>query len=145
MIEKRDALTAAGADDGLVRIVAIQEGRAASQRAELFAPGALTWPESGIPIRAEHFAPSSAMGSVVRRADGRIEVAAEASPELREAIADGRTSASIEFHAVEEHRTAGGVREITAAELVGVGLTSAPEYVQTSAELRNAKRVLPWL
>ena len=42
--------------DGVERLVGtiLQEGRAASERLEIFAPGALVWGETGIAIRTEH-------------------------------------------------------------------------------------------
>ena len=83
----------------------------------------------------------------VRGPDGSIRIAVQATPNLRRAVTEGRTSMSVEFHALREHRTAGGVREIERALIDGAALTTPDksEYHQTRAELRNRKRAQVWL
>ena len=44
---------------------------------------------------------------------------------------------SVEFHALEEQTTAGGIREIRRAFVPDVALVDDPEYGQTAAELRQ--------
>lgn len=119
----------------------LQEGRAASGGLrEVFAPGSVQWSSSGIPIRTEHGGEEVARALPDRRSDGRIEVRARATRAIREAVASGKTRASVEFRALEDRVTRGGVREILEALLTGAALTAAPEYDSTSAEVRTRRR-----
>ena len=115
----------------------IQEGRASSDRRELFAPGAVAWPASGIRILADHRGAELARAVPVRGADGRIEVRAKATDAIRAAVADGKRYMSVEFHPIRESRTDSGIREITAAMVDAAALVSDPSYAQTRAELRG--------
>lgn len=124
----------------------LQEGRAArGGRAELFAPGAVTWPEAGIAIRTEHRGRTEATALPVRQPDGRIAIAVKATPAIVAAVKAGRDAMSVEFFPLREHRTAGGVREITRALVDGAALTDDPEYVQAAAEVRQRRRPAVWL
>ena len=124
----------------------IQEGRAArGGRAELFAPGAVTWPPDGIKIVTRHLGPAEVRAMPRRGADGAITVEAQATAGIVTAIRNGATGMSVEFYPIREVRTAAGVREIEAAYVDGACLTDNPEYSQTSAELRQRRRVATWL
>ena len=68
----------------------IQEGRIASERAELFAPGACTWPAEGVDILTEHRGQSEARTLPTRQADGAIVIDAAASPGMIAAVESGR-------------------------------------------------------
>ena len=126
--------------------VIVQEGRAAAGgRAELFAPGSITWPESGIAIRTEHRGVEETRAVPVREPDGEIRISAVATPKIVEAVRAGKDSMSVEFYALQEHRTAAGVREVLRALVDGASLTSDPEYQQTAAEVRNRRRRRVWL
>lgn len=127
--------------------VILQEGRAATGgRAELFAPGAVTWPENGIEIRTTHLGRAEARAMPSRAPNGEIRIAVQATPAIRAAVQVGKDAMSVEFFALREQRTAGGVREIQRALVDGATLTDDPEYSQTAAELRTRRRkMIPWL
>ena len=122
----------------------IQEGRAASARAEVFAPGSLVWSASGIALRAEHLGAEDSRAVPTREANGEIRISAPASAALVAAFNEGRKFLSIEFHSLKETRSAAGVREIQQAFLPGAALVESPEYVQARAELRSKRRRV-WL
>ena len=78
---------------------------------------------------------------LAREDGGAIRISVPATPAIVEAVRRGRNAMSVEFHAVREHRTAGGVREIERALVDAAPLTDDPEYVQTAAEIRNRRKV----
>ena len=125
----------------------LQEGRAAGGgRAELFAPGSVSWPADGIEIRTVHKGAAELRAVPTRAADGRIQISARATPAIVAAVNGGKRGMSVEFTALREQRTAAGVREIERAFVDAAALTSVPEYEQTRAELRAARpRVAAWL
>ena len=124
--------------------VLIQEGRAASARAEVFAPLSLVWASTGIAIRAKHLGMEDSRAIPTREANGEIRIAAPASAAIVAAFNEGRRFLSIEFHALQETRSKSGVREIQQAFLPGAALVSSPEYSQATAEVR-ARRRRVWL
>ena len=124
--------------------VLLQEGRAASVRPEVFAPGSLVWASEGVAIRAKHLGVEDARAVPTREANGEIRIAAPASPAIVAAFNEGRKFLSIEFHALQETRSAAGVREIQQAFLPGVALVADPEYIQATAEVRSTRRRV-WL
>ena len=129
--------------EGVARLhgTIIQEGRAAAGgRAELFAPGSVVWPESGIVIRTAHYGDAQTRAVPVRHPNGEIRIAARATPEIVAAVNAGRTAMSVEFTALREHRTAANIREITSAFVDAAALTDDAEYVQSRAEVRNRHR-----
>ena len=130
-----------------LRGVMLQESRAASGgRAEVFVNGSVRWPAEGVGILAKHHAEPETYAQPVRHRDGRIEVLADATAAIREAVAAGRRFMSIEFHAIRERTTAGGVREILEAMVPRAALVSDPEFDSTSAEVRSkGRRRLFWL
>ena len=124
--------------------VLIQEGRAASVRPEVFAPGSLVWSADGIALRAEHLGAEDSRAIPTREPNGEIRIAAPASAALVAAFNEGRRFLSIEFHAVQETRSKSGVREIQQAFMPGAALVESPEYVQAGAEIRSKRRRI-WL
>ena len=133
---------------------------------EVFAPGALRWPDNGIRIDLEH-ASSPARGSVqppILRAvpvvDGdevRIDAplpnttAARDLAELMRAEPPVYTGLSVEFHSLREHRQR-GQRIVDDARLDGAALTDDPSYPSTSVEVRTGavdrpplRGILRWL
>ena len=131
-------------DGPRLRGTILQEGRAGSTRAELFAPNSVLWPEGGISIRTEHRGRELAKAVPVRYPGGEIRIDTPATPELRDAVNSGKRFMSVEFSALDELRTQAGVREITQALVKAAALTRVPEYAQTSAEVRTQK-VSVWL
>jgi len=121
---------------GEFRGVILQEGRASSDRRELFTPGATAWPASGIRILAGHRGAVLATAVPERGAGGEITVTAPATPQLREAVRS-RPHMSVEFHAIRESRTASGIREVERAFVDAAALVASPSYPQTSAEVRS--------
>lgn len=124
-----------------VRGTVLQEGRAAAGgRAEVFAPGACSWPPAGVPLLLAHKGrPLVPAVELTRTADGMIQFEIDSTPELRARL-DEAAGLSVEFVSLDEKRTAGGVREIQAALITGVAFTREPEYEQARAELRSARR-----
>ena len=134
--------------DGGARLVGtiLQEGRAASVRAELFTPGAMVWADTGISIRTAHRGAEAGRAIPVRSPTGEIQISAIATPEIRAAFASGKRYLSAEFQSLAEIRSRSGVREIQKAYLSAGALVRDPEYVQARAEVRQrASRRRPWL
>ena len=123
----------------------IQEGRAASVRAEVFAPLSLVWASDGIALRSKHLGTEDSRAIPTREANGEIRIAAPASAAIVAAFNEGRRFLSIEFHALQESKSASGVREIQHAFLPGAALVSEPEYTQATAEVRAQSRRRVWL
>lgn len=118
--------------------VILQEGRAATGgRRELFAPGAIEWPSEGIGVLTVHRGSIETRGHVVRERDGRLTLTARATDGIRRAVNEGKRWMSVEFTALEDRITKGGVREILRAFVPTAALVSAPEYDMTAAEVRN--------
>ena len=116
----------------------VQEGRAASGgRAEVFAPGSVEWPSTGVGILLAHREVPEVRAMPSRQSDGRITVEASATPAIREAVEGGRKWMSIEFHALAERTTRGGVREIQRALVPDAALVADPEYDVSDAEVRR--------
>ena len=118
--------------------VVIQEGRAARQRREVFAPGSVEWPSEGMGVLLEHRGQREIRAIPTRDSEGVIRIEAPATPAIREAVEAGRRFMSVEFHSLEERTTAGGIREIRRAYVPDVALVEDPEYGQTAAELRRS-------
>ena len=121
--------------------VVVQEGRAGSTRAELFAPGSIEWPTDGIAIRAVHLGDTEVKAIPTRDDRGRIHIRAQATDALRQAYSEGKRHLSVEFHSLSEGRTARGIREIHKALVIGAALVANPEYSMANAEIRQAFRL----
>ena len=118
--------------------VLIQEGRAASGgRSEVFIPGAVEWPPSGVDILASHQGSIEAQVTPERQASGEITFVAKLTDGLREAWAAGRQHMSVEFYTMAQRQTKGGVREVQRALVTAGALTDRPEYDTATAELRE--------
>ena len=117
----------------------IQEGRAARRRREVFAPGSVEWPAEGVGILTRHHGAPEVRAVPTREPDGRITLRARATDAIREAVAAGRRYMSVEFHALRERRTEGGIREVLRALVPDVVLVPDPEYAQTGVEVRQAE------
>ena len=130
---------------------------------EVFAPGALRWPDNGIRIDLDH-ASSPARGSVqpplmrirpiVSDDGGEVRIdgplpdtqAARDLATLMRADPPLYAGLSVEFHPLREHR-AGGRRVIDEALLAGAAMTDDPSYPSTSVEVRTGvqRRRRLWL
>lgn len=123
---------------GRLHGVMLTEGRAASGgRREVFAPGSVEWPSTGVGILTAHRAAPELRAVPERRDNGEIHVEATATPEIRRAVEAGRRYMSVEFHSLRERTTKGGVREILRALVPDVALVDNPEYDTTRAEVRR--------
>ena len=116
-------------------------GARARDRAEMFAPGALHWPDAGIILNEQHNRQAPIM-RFTPELDGkelRIDAALPDTQRGRDAatmIKDGTmTGLSIEFRSELEGRAA-GVREIRRAHLSAAALVDSPSY-GTSVEVRG--------
>ena len=134
-----DVEVRAGESGPYLHGVILAEGRAATGgRAELFAPGSVMWPSEGIAIRAQHRG-AELMRAMPSRVDNEIRIEAPATDAVAAEIRGGKKHMSVEFLAMEEQRTRGGVREIRKALVDGAALVSNPEYSHTRAEVRSAE------
>ena len=125
-------------------------GERARDRAELFEPGALTWPDEGIVLNRQHGRDAPIMrivpevrGSVVMVDAPLPDTAAgrDAATEIRAKLFRGL---SVEFQAIRQSYVA-GVRRIQEAILGGVGLVDSPSYANSIAEVRRGQRIRLWL
>ncbi len=125
-------------EGGELHGVILQEGRAATGgRAEVFAPGSVTWPSDGVAIRVTHRGETETRAFPHRDNAGRINIRAKATDAIREAVNAGKRFMSVEFRALDERTTKAGVREILRAYVDGAALLANPEYDSTAAELRG--------
>ena len=118
----------------------------ASDRSELFARGALHWPDTGITVNDQH----NRQATIVRALpflDGdavKIDVSLPDTQRGRDAatnVRDGTlTGLSVEFFSEREARR-GGLREIRRARLARAGLVDTPSYSDSKVEVRDRARV----
>lgn len=126
--------------------IMLTEGRAASGgRRELFAPGSVEWPSDGVAVLTRHRGAPEIRAIPTRESDGRITIRARATDAIRTAVESGRRYMSVEFLALAERTTAGGVREILRAIVPAAALVEAPEYDTTGAEVRDVLDYRPRL
>ena len=126
-------------------------GERAKDRAEVFEPGALRWPDNGILLRRQHVRAAPIM-RVIPEVRGNQVVLDAALPDTsagRDAAAEIRAGLfkglSVEFNATSQ-RFAGGVRRITGALLSGAGLVDDPSYAGSAVEVRGrTERRRLWL
>ena len=124
----------------------LHEGRAASGgRRELFAPGSVSWPAEGVALLTGHGGGVEVRAHPIRHRDGRITVSALATAAIRAAVEGGRRFMSVEFRALEERTTRGGVREVLRALVDAAALVADPEYDTTEAEVRARGGRRLWL
>ena len=124
----------------------LRYGERAGNRAEVFEPGSLTWPEAGIVLDRQHVRGAPIMRVVPEVRDGVVVIDAplpdtaagrDAAREVRDGLMVGL---SVDFHA-NRQRYASGVRRITSATLLAAGLVHNPEYRGSGVELRSADRL----
>ena len=118
-------------------------GERAKDRAEMFAPGALSWPDGGIILNEQHNRQAAIMRFVpeVEGNEVRINAPLPDTQRGRDAATMIRnktmTGLSIEFRAQSEGR-AGGMREVRRAVLAAAALVDSPSYA-TTVEIRDRK------
>ena len=116
-------------------------GQRAGDRAELFEPGALTWPANGIVLRRQHVreAPIARVIPELRGNDVVIDYPLPDTTAGRDAAIEVRNGTlpglSLEFRATAQ-RYVGGLRRISAAILTGAGLVDDPSYKGSRVEVR---------
>ena len=123
--------------------VLLTEGEPSADRPEVFAPGALEWPEAGIVVNRQHERRAAIMRVTPERRGNQIVVDAplpdtragrDAAVEVRSGLLTGL---SVEFRARRQRYTR-GVREIVSAALTGAGLVDSPSYAGSAVEVRAA-------
>ena len=122
--------------------VLLNYGERAGDRAERFAPGALTWPADGIVLRRQHNR-AAPIARVVPELRGNqivldvklpdTQAGRDTAREIRGGLFRGL---SVEFQANRQHYTS-GTRTITAARLTGAGLVDTPSYRGSRVEVRG--------
>lgn len=131
-------------------------GERASDRAEVFLPGALRWRPEGVIVNEQHnrAAPIVRAVPAVEGREVRIDARLPDTQRGRDAATNVRegvyTGLSVEFLAREETRAADGTREIRAAVLGGAALVDSASYTGSRVEVRGAGRdwrreILAWL
>ena len=122
----------------------LTEGQAANSLQEVFSLNSCQWGSTGIQVKPSHSSESGAVRAYPWREGAEVKIRCRLSPELRQAFADGARKMSVEFHALAEHRTKSGIRQIERCLLIGAALTRRPCYKDTNVEIRdNALNVDP--
>ena len=123
----------------------------ALDRAEIFSPGALHWPDNGIILNEQHNRQAPIMRFTPELAGDelRIDVALPDTQRGRDAatmIKNGTmTGLSIEFRSEAEGRSA-GVRQIRRAHLAAAALVDNPSHASTvEVRARPSARRRVWL
>ena len=120
-------------------------GQRAGDRPEVFAAGALTWPEKGIVINRQHDRRSPIVRAVpfVQGNAVKIDVqlpntraGQDAATEVREGLLTGL---SVEFNSKAERRR-GPLREIREALTSRAGLVDSPSYTESKVAVRARTR-----
>ena len=127
--------------------VLMQYGTRAQDRPEIFEPGSLKWPDSGVVLNRQHSRAAPIMrvlpiteGNVVR-----IDAALPDTSAGRDAAREIRgvpgspplfRGLSVEFKAVRQ-TIVGGVRRIASAVLTGAGLVDSGSYAGSTVEVRQ--------
>ena len=114
----------------------------ARDRPEVFATGALSWPDEGIVLNLQHDRAQPIMRFLpeVRGAAVVIDAPLPDTSRGRDAAVMIRNRTmlglSVEFRALREDRIA-GIRRIASARLGGAGLVDSPSYAGSSVEVRH--------
>ena len=111
----------------------LKYGERALDRAELFEPGALTWPADGVILNRQHSRGAPIM-RIIPELRGDALIVDQALPDTtagRDAATEVRaglmTGLSVSF-AASRQSFVGGVRRIQTAALTAVGLVDSPSY-----------------
>ena len=130
----------------------LRYGEVASDRKEVFEPGSLSWPESGIVLNRQHSRKSPVMRILPQVVGDRVVLDA-ALPDTtagRDIAAEMRadpplfTGLSIEFRSLKQ-RFEGGLRKISKAVLSAAAVVDSPAFSGSAVELRQKNRRRVWL
>ena len=118
----------------------LEVGRIASDRAEVFAPGAPIFPSTGVTLyRGHRGTPIMTFQPVVDGTAIKIDAPlpdSELGRQVATEVRNGsRAALSVEFHALDEARVM-GVRELRSALIPGAALVPLGSYTQAKAEVR---------
>lgn len=138
-IELREAADSPGRIVGTI----LEVGRVASDRREVFAPGAVQWPSNGIRLLAEHRGRQvMRVEPVVDGSEIRIDAALPDNAIGREVAAEIRAGRkrgmSVEFVSTREAQVS-GVREIRGALVDAAAVVKTGAYSQARVEIRKRK------
>ena len=119
----------------------LEVGRVASDRAEVFTPGAAIFPSTGITLyRGHRGQPIMNFQPVIDGNEIKIDVALPDTDLGRQAATEVRSGAraalSVEFVPLSEARVM-GVRELRSALVQGAALVGRGSYSQAQAEIRE--------
>ena len=116
-------------------------GKRATDRPEMFADGALTWPDDGVVLNVQHDRQQPVM-RFKPKVRGKEVVVDAALPDTQRGrdiatmVRDGTmTGLSVEFRALSEGMR-GELREIRRAQLMGAAVVDSPSY-EGSLEVRE--------
>ena len=130
---------------GRIYGVLMAYSKMASDRAEVFEPGSLSWPESGIVLNRQHERKNPiqrvtpiVVGDEVRLDELLIDSSAgrDAAVEIRSGLLTGL---SIEFSSIQES-VVNGVRRIAEAVLSAAAVVDSPSYAGSTVEVRAKPR-----
>ena len=133
---------------GLLTGTLLTYGERASDRAEVFLDGALSWPEQGIVITEQH----NRQAPILRAlpvVEGRAVMISQAFPNTQRGrdaatnVRDGLfTGLSIEFRAQAETYV-GNERRISKAQLFAASLVDSPSYAGSTVDVRERRTATP--
>ena len=129
---------------GTITGTLIEYGKRASDRAEVFADGALRWDEGGVVLNVQHDRQQPVMRfkPEVRGKEVVVDAALPDTSRGRDTatmIRNGTmTGLSIEFRSDNEGMR-GGVREVRRAQLMGAAVVDSPSY-KGALEVRERRR-----
>ena len=126
---------------GTIHGTILEVGRIASDRAEVFAPGAPIFPSEGVTLyRGHHGEPIMNFHPVESGNEIKIEAPLPDTALGRQVASEVRSGAraalSVEFTSLSEARVS-GVRELRSALIKGAALVPLGSYAQARAEVRE--------
>ena len=126
-------------------------GERATDRPELFEPGALTWPSDGVVLNRQHERAAPIMRVIpalvgdelrIDQALPDTQAGRDAATEIRSGLMRGL---SVSFQA-QRQAFVGGVRRIQSAAMTAIGLVDSPSYdAPVEVRSRQAGRRRTWL
>ena len=114
----------------------------ANDRPEMFARGALIWPDNGIVINESHDRSQAIVRAIPFVKDDAVQLDIPLPDTARgrdaaTSVKNGTlTGLSVEFRSLQEGRR-DGLRIITQARLIAAGLVDSPSYAASTVEVRG--------